>query len=213
MDCLFIVSLVVLLLCVHLPNNIGIWYVLYLVFSHSGCPGAERVPGTIAKTYAPFMIFVYWAAVYPTHNPWHDPTKTYLVLMAHILLPVFIMIETFRPKNTHYSEHPQINGDFLGSKSFAINTAVYVIFFIVYLITVPHIKDPIYTHLGFTKNASEDAILAFVGWCIVMFIDSVISGITYWIKNKETERQREQFSHFSSDPTPYRIFISGNAGL
>lgn len=162
----------------------------------------ERVFGSISKVFAPFMIFLYWASVYPNHDPWHSSTETYLVLAAHIFVPGFILLEIVRPKNTHYARFRQINADFLISNSFVLNTVVYVLYLVVYLIALPLDNDPIYKTLGFSMNEPEDAILAFAGWGIIMAINTVIAIFTWWCKEREVDSSKQNFLDTSSNANP-----------
>jgi hypothetical protein len=153
----------------------------------------EGTFGAVAKVYAPFVILIYWAAIYPKHNPWHDPTDTYLVIMAHIIGPVIVMIETVRARNTHYSAFRQRNVDFPTMHSFSINTIVYIAYLIVYLSILPSFHDPIYSGVGFTIDEGRDALLAFAGWIIVMGVNALITMVTWYWREQERRIRSNMF--------------------
>lgn len=159
--------------------------------------------GAIAKVYALFVVLIYWAAIYPDHNPWSDPTDTYLVLMAHIIGPLVVLIETFRKRNTHFANFKQRNPDFPVIHSFWINTMVYFLYLIVYMSVLPSHGDPIYTSAGFTIDESRDALLAFMGWIIVMAVNSLLAMITWYWRQRESVIISKSFEMASQDDNPY----------
>jgi hypothetical protein len=157
----------------------------------------------ISKVYAPFVVLIYWAAIYPDHNPWHDPTDTYLVVMAHIVCPAIMLIETFRSRNTHYAQFRQRNPDFPVIHSFWINTVVYFLYLGVYLLVLPKFHDPIYTNVGFTIDEGRDALLAFLGWIVVMAVNSLLAMITWYWRERERAITAKNFEMASKKPNEH----------
>jgi len=141
--------------------------------------------GAVAKVFAPFVAYIYWIAIYEDHHPWDDPTDTYLVLMAHIIMPVIMIIETFRAKNTHFTRYMQRNADFPVLYSFVVNTIVYFVYVGVYLLALPKMSDPIYTNIGFTSDEGIDALIAVTGWIVMLMVNSVIAFFTWLWRNQE----------------------------
>ena len=153
----------------------------------------HNVIGTISKVYAPFNILVYWIAIYPTHDPWNNSTDTYLVVMAHIIAPFILIMETIRKKNTHYSQFKQRNFDFMPVHSYWITSILYWLYFLFYLAIIPSYHDPIYVEIGFTQDSSRDFLLAFLGWIIVLLINTVLTVLTWYWREKERQIISESF--------------------
>lgn len=143
----------------------------------------QRTLAATAKIYSPFIQFVYWAGVYPAHHPWGDPTESYLTI-AMVLTSVVLFLETIVPMNTHYATHRQTNANFPVIPSFALNSIVYVLYMFTFLLLSSK-DDPVYSGLGFTSDRRRDAMLAFVGWLILMAWNTVVVVFTWWRKNAE----------------------------
>jgi hypothetical protein len=162
----------------------------------------EGIFGAMAKVYAPVVVLIYWAAIYPTHNPWHDPTDTYLVIMAHIVGPLIMVIETFRARNTHYAAFKQRNADFPAIHSFWVNTVVYFLYLGFYLLILPSYHDPIYEGVGFTIDEGRDVLIAFAGWIIVMTANAFITMLTWYWRERERQFTRRSFETASKLTNP-----------
>lgn len=166
--------------------------------------------GCIAKVYAPFNILIYWLAIYPTHNPWTNRLDTFLVLMVHVVVPILMILEIFRPRNTHSAFFRQRNPDFVIIDSFWINTLFYLIYVGFYLLILPSYRDPIYVNVGFTKDESRDALLAFMGWIIILCINLVVAILTWHWRQTETKTRSENFSNGMNDHKQNRVYVMNN---
>lgn len=154
----------------------------------------------ISKVYALFVVLIYWAAIYPTHNPWHNATDTYLVISVHIFSPLIILIQTFRARNTHRTTYKQRNDDFPVATSFIINTVIYFLYLGFYLLILPRYGEPVYKSAGFTMDERRDALVAFLGWIIVLAVNSFYALVTWYFQRKEQQLKIKEFERNTRHP-------------
>lgn len=181
----------------HLLETFPWWiFVCTLVYSLLLCFENRWVSlfSSISKVYAPFVILVYWGAIYPHHHPWRNPTDTFLVVSAHIIAPCFAILELFWAKDMHYALYRQRNADFPVLYSFYFNTVVYIAYVVFYLSFLPGHRDPIYTSAGFSKDEGKDVLLLLVGWVLVMGSNSIMAVLTWYWKERETEASAHLFT-------------------
>lgn len=97
-------------------------------------------------------------------------------------------VEIFAAKNTHFVAFRQRNADFRVALSFFLNTGIYIVYTIVYLIgpesTIresPHKKKVTYANFGFGHSILGDLMLFLMGYIILLIINTILAALTrYW---------------------------------
>lgn len=163
------------------------WWVFITVWVYFVCAffrlRAESIFGCIAKVYSPFVVFIYWLAIYPTHNPWKDHTETFLVIVVYMIAPWVMFWDLVRPCNMGNPTYAPRNVNFPVFHSFTINTVFYIVYVVVYMFALPDLSDPIYTGIGIKYDEGEDVMVLIIGWILVMAINIIIA-IGTWISRK-----------------------------